>query len=111
MTSPGYCCYGCWRKGNGLSKSASARRHYHVCEHRTVGPSFVPHVTAMDPIYHALNRRRSIGIQRSCQLLALFITRDDQRTELTFVIHGMEPELPTDMSHLDGALHDPRYPD
>ena len=39
------------------------------------------------------------------------ITKDDKQAKLTFLIHGMEPELPTDISQLGDVLPDPRYPD
>ena len=40
--------------------------------------------------------------------LSLKVTDD---LTLTFAIHGMEPELPTDLVDVEGMLPDPRYPD
>ena len=110
MTSPGYCCYGCWRKGNDMPKSG--RRHYYVCENHKIGTGFELHVNATESIYKALDRRRAQGVQMMVSELTLTIHKDDtKRATLTFLIHGMEPELPTDISQLGDVRPDPRYPD
>ena len=109
MTSPGFCCHGCWRKGNSIPKSGSARRHYYPCDQHKMGPSFELHVESTERIYKALERRRLFGVEGMAYPLSLPIHNTD--IELTFVIHGMEPELPTDPSLLADFLPDPRYPD
>ena len=107
MTSPGYCCYGCWRKAHGLSKSKSGKRHYNYCSQQTITSDLVLHVRSMKLVYAALDRRRNEGVSGMTLACTLPISKD---LFLLVLIHGMEPELSTDPADFEGILPDPRYP-